>query len=271
MDELGEGWAAFSIMGDRTKQSDCYRVITSWGGGILVLLCDGHGYDGGKAADLAAKEFPKLLDEEAFETGCPQESIQRACIVLDRKIKRKFLWGTTLVLAHVQKGRVIVANVGDSRATLIYKEHFLDVTHDHLVTDPDEHKRLITANAVFPEIINGSRTGKIDHNRILSLDKHLTINLSRALGDRAFGDLLIPEPYIEIFDSFDSARFLMLHTDGVWTTFDETLIVSGQISGWLFPQRTLRDAALRLRKEIENRWPNDNSTAVLVNLKPFHV
>jgi len=81
--------------------------------------------------------------------------------------------GTTAVLAVVTPHSVIVANVGDSRASLIARDCSVTVlTRDHKPTDPEERERIERAGGFV-------KAGRIDGK----------LGVSRAIGDHRFKKL----------------------------------------------------------------------------------
>ena len=78
--------------------------------------------------------------------------------------------GCTAVIAVIVKNRLYVANVGDSRAVLIYEQRnrtltFQQLSVDHSVENEDELKRLEQLGLDPKELIKSGRLGTQENTR----------------------------------------------------------------------------------------------------------
>ncbi|WVZ83925.1 hypothetical protein U9M48_031019 [Paspalum notatum var. saurae] len=113
--------------------------------------------------------------------------------------------GSTAVVALLVRGRLVVANCGDSRAVLCRGPAGappVPLSSDHKPNRPDELARI---QAVGGRVLfnNGPRVRGI-------------LAMSRALGDRLLRPEVIPEPEITITDRTAEDECLILASDGMW-------------------------------------------------------
>ena len=111
--------------------------------------------------------------------------------------------GSTCLLALVLNGRLTVANIGDSIATLARKDGTWDQLNDeHQPNRPDERLRIEAANgSVFNKRINGE------------------LSVSRALGDYEMKQLVISEPEGTWMKLTPNDDLLILASDGIHRSY----------------------------------------------------
>jgi len=111
----------------------------------LFIVADGlGGHAGGEvASDMVVRLLPSLLEAElgpvsALEAAETAKGIERAIerlnrLVCDRGLNQPELsgMGSTLVLAIIRKGRLLIAHVGDSRGYLLRNGRLSRLTRDH--------------------------------------------------------------------------------------------------------------------------------------------
>ena len=86
--------------------------------------------------------------------------------------------GSTALMGLILNGRLTVANIGDSIATLVKKEGaWVQLNVEHTPMRPEERHRIEAAN------------GSVFHNRING-----ELSVSRAFGDFEMKELIISEP-----------------------------------------------------------------------------
>lgn len=125
----------------REENQDCcdaFRV----GDAYFCVVADGMGgYKGGSIASRIAVDCVRRLVEEEYKETMSESSLLallNSCFVLanseilQRSIKDVELsgMGTTMVLAAVRKKRLLVLNIGDSRAYLIKDDGIEQITKD---------------------------------------------------------------------------------------------------------------------------------------------
>lgn len=131
----------------RSTNQDNYLITENKGGNTLALVCDGIG--GAKAGDVASLMVIKYIGE-AFSSTERFHTIASAKLWLEKLLHQAndevFAqtltnsdfegMGTTLVGALFVNNEVVIANVGDSRAYVLYNDKLTQITSDHsLVND----------------------------------------------------------------------------------------------------------------------------------------
>ncbi|CAN6227292.1 unnamed protein product [Urochloa humidicola] len=115
--------------------------------------------------------------------------------------------GSTAVVAVLVRGRVVVANCGDSRAVLCRRRGPaaalpVQLSDDHKPNRPDELARIQAA---------GGRVVFNNGHRVRGI-----LAMSRALGDRMLRPEVIAEPEITVTDRMLEDECLILASDGMW-------------------------------------------------------
>ncbi|NP_001306679.1 probable protein phosphatase 2C 37 [Zea mays] len=113
--------------------------------------------------------------------------------------------GSTAVVALLVRGRLVVANCGDSRAVLCRGPAGtppVPLSSDHKPNRPDERARIEAAGGLVV-FNNGHRVRGI-------------LAMSRALGDRLLRPEVIAEPEITVTERTAEDECMILATDGMW-------------------------------------------------------
>lgn len=175
----------------------------------LFCLFDGHGGD----------EVSKFLQNnfiKEFKEMLPFEDVKRNLVDLflkiDLKIKELELIekGATAGIIYITKEKgqrcLYSANVGDTRSILISKNKFKRLSYDHKADDPEECKRIVkNGGIVFGGRVYGS------------------LMIGRAFGDwqlKSYG--VSCEPHITRININNDDKYVILATDGVWDTVEES-------------------------------------------------
>jgi len=226
----------------RKENQDAYAVRTAFGHTICVV-CDGMGGAAGGqlasriAVDTFSAEMEKRLSPDAKPDRLREVSVvavalaNRAVREAARGSEEYHNMGTTLVSAVSFDGGVVIANVGDSRAYHINKEHIVQVTRDHSLVEHMVERGDIT----------------VEEAR-----RHPNRNLiTRALGP----DI---DPECDCYTcQLESGDFLLLCTDGLVNTVTDQEIKAEVLRG---DTETCMDRLLAISK---SRGASDNVTVVL--------
>jgi len=109
----------------------------------------------------------------------------------------------------VLNGRLTVANIGDSIATLVKKDgSWVQLNSEHTPNRQDERMRIENAN------------GSVFHNRING-----ELSVSRAFGDYEMKDLVISEPESRSMPITYDDDLLILASDGIHRSYTQDYIV----------------------------------------------
>ena len=175
----------------------------------LFCLFDGHGGD----------EVSKFLQNnfiKEFKEMIPFDNVNKNLINLFHKIDLKikdlnyFEIGAAACIIYITKENglrcLYSANVGDTRSILISKNKFKRLSYDHRADDSQEYKRIIKdGGIVFGGRVYGS------------------LMLGRSFGDwhlKSYG--VSCEPYITRINISDNDKYIILATDGIWDTLEES-------------------------------------------------
>ena len=212
----------------------------------LYIVADGMG--GHNAGDYASRYTVNAV--AAAVAGAPEntgdparllESALRAAntglrgIAADRR--EYYGMGTTFVSASVKDGRLLAANVGDSRL--------------YVLRSPDRIRQITVDHSFVEEMI---QAGRIDRETARTLpDKNI---ITRAVGAE---DLLIVDFFRETLTDGD---ILLLCSDGL-----TNMLTDQEIARIVFSFRSLEEAADRLIFEANMAGGKDNISVILIN--PF--
>eukprot|EP00878_Enallax_costatus_P013420 GHUV01014034.1.p1 GENE.GHUV01014034.1~~GHUV01014034.1.p1 ORF type:complete len:277 (+),score=54.61 GHUV01014034.1:429-1259(+) len=247
----------FSLLrGKRSTMEDFHHAkftIDPKSGQIVGLfgVFDGHG--GPHAADYVCSNlFINLLRHSKFNsdiTSALVESFEHTdSQYLKQSSSNSKDDGCTAVTAVVVGDRLLVANVGDSRAVLSRKGKAVPMSVDHKPNTREERTRIEDAGGVV--VWAGTwRVGGV-------------LAVSRAFGDRPLKRYVIPTPDIrdEVITKDDDC--LILASDGLWD------VVSNQDAVALV--RNIKEAdraAHRLVEEAFQRGSNDNISCVVLKFR----
>ena len=222
----------------RPENQDDYRAgelnsDAAWG-----LVCDGMGgvAGGSIASSVAVETYIRTLSDSDH----PDQAVRAAVMAANSAIRQRAAghpelrsMGTTLVSALVKGDRVLISNVGDSRAYLAGAQGLRQISRDHsLVEDMVEKGDLTPGQA----------------------RSHPRRNLiTRALG---------PDPAVEA-DNFaiqwKTGDFLLLCSDGLVNT-----VTDQEIMFEILHNGQPEDCLQRLMAISKQRGAPDNVTAILL-------
>lgn len=227
----------------RTVNEDRVVVKTLANGLTLAIVADGMG--GHQAGDIASQNAVEAIDEhldEALQQGeLELETLMKEAIF--RANERVFAvassqahyhgMGTTVVVTLVDRNRMTIGHIGDSRAYLWNGEQLIQLTEDHsLVNELLKNGQITTEEA----------------------ERHPRRNvLTRALGT---------EPFVEVDVSTHTWRtnnILLLCTDGLSNMIDK-----GQMEQMLMSEKSLEEKVETLVDHALGAGGDDNISVVLL-------
>ena len=179
----------------------------------LFGIFDGHG--GSDVVKFVKDRLPQLIKKYLIDL-CPVETAYKnAFEKVDQELRffdSEYI-GTTATLILIKDNKIYCANVGDSKAYIIYDKTYKQISSDHKCTIEDEKARV------------ESMGGEIKKNRVMG-----QLILTRTLGDlyvKQYG--VINTPDISVNEISPSMKYVILASDGVWDVVDlETLVAMGQ-------------------------------------------
>ncbi|KAM0834689.1 hypothetical protein ACQ4PT_063422 [Festuca glaucescens] len=240
-----------SCPGKRASMEDFYETRVDDVDGETVGLFgvfDGHG--GARAAEYVKKHLfsnlikhPKFMTETNAAIAETFNHTDSEFLKADSSHSRDA--GSTASTAILVGGRLVVANVGDSRAVVSKGGKAIAVSRDHKPDQTDERQRIEEAGG-FVMWAGTWRVGGV-------------LAVSRAFGDKLLKQYVVADPEIkeEVVDG--SLEFLILASDGLWD-----VVTNDEAVAMVKPIEDPEQAAKRLLQEASVRGSADNITVVIV-------
>jgi protein phosphatase 1L len=243
-----------SVRGKRASMEDFHDTKISEVNGEMVGLFgvfDGHG--GSRAAEFVKQNlFNNLLTHPKFSSDT-RAAIEETYKQTDQEYLRAENnqhrdAGSTASTAVLVGERLLVANVGDSRAVICRNGKAVALSDDHKPNRTDERQRIEDAGGV----VMWSGTWRVGG----------VLAVSRAFGDRLLKRYVVAEPEIQEEKINDDVEFLVLASDGLWD------VVSNQDAVTMVQDvQDAEEAAKRLTDEAMKKGSADNITCVVIR---FH-
>ena len=184
--------------------------------------------------------------------------------------------GTTCVLVIQLGQKIICANVGDSRAILVYnnntknepKNSIFNLSHDFKPDLLEEKKRIYKMGGTVEQMvdINGIKAGP---PRVWGIGKNYPgLAMSRSLGDfkgKKYGIISLPE-IIET-NLNENAKYIVICSDGVWEFLSNENVM--EIGNKFYEKNDVNGFTKKLVETAEGLWEQkdvivDDITAVVV-------
>ncbi|XP_062224067.1 probable protein phosphatase 2C 10 [Phragmites australis] len=240
-----------SSPGKRASMEDFYeaRIYEIDGEKVgLFGVYDGHG--GARAAEYVKQHLfsnlikhPKFITDTKSAIAETYNHTDSEFLKADSSQTRDA--GSTASTAIIVGDRLLVANVGDSRAVVCKGGEAIAVSRDHKPDQSDERQRIEEAGG-FVMWAGTWRVGGV-------------LAVSRAFGDKLLKQYVVADPEIkeEVVDS--SLEFLILASDGLWD-----VVTNEEAVAMVKPIHDPEQAAKRLLQEACQRGSSDNITVVIV-------
>jgi len=220
----------------------------------VVAVMDGHG--GYQAAEYCREHLADGLKGLYQSHGDRwTDHLTELFEDLNQRIAQTTESGTTLSLFLHRQGQVVCANVGDS--------HIYGFA-------PDE------AGVLVPRRVSCSHKHSLkrESQRLKEADRKFTIEddyltvpsghqlaMTRALGDRAFGELVSAVPYVSHPGS--QYRVFVVASDGLWDVLDRPQLMQDFVKRLQRPRST---AAKLNRWRLKHFEQHDNTSVVVIKL-----
>ncbi|KAK8645268.1 hypothetical protein V6N13_119111 [Hibiscus sabdariffa] len=240
-----------SSPGKRSSMEDFYETRIDGVNGEIVGLFgvfDGHG--GARAAEYVKHHlFSNLIKHPKFISDT-KSAIADAYNHTDSEFLKSENnqirdAGSTASTAILVGDRLLVANVGDSRAVICRGGNAIAVSRDHKPDQIDERKRIENAGG-FVMWAGTWRVGGV-------------LAVSRAFGDRQLKQYVVADPEIQEEKVDSSLEFLILASDGLWD-----VVSNEEAVAIVKPIQDPAQAAKQLMQEASQRGSADNITCVVV-------
>lgn len=285
---------AFTVanFGKGGKNQDSFVASTNPSGSkSFVGVFDGHGEQGGRMSQYVSRELTKQLFENKELHSDPASALEDAYkethskIVRDKGFQAEYS-GTTAVAAYHHRNKLLVANVGDSRAVLgrcddsTSKEQSsklvaVDLSIDQKPSRSDEKQRIlaqggIVRQGVFPmrSPAGGVTFVRAGPERICDKGGQGGLAVSRSFGDLALHPYVTAQP--EMCERRLSSRdkVVILGSDGVWdhVSSQEAVDIAGDHSDPNAAAREIADVARKRWAARTEGCLSDDITAVVMHL-----
>ncbi|RVW80124.1 putative protein phosphatase 2C 28 [Vitis vinifera] len=207
----------------------------------LYAIFDGH--SGKQVAEyLHSHLFDNILQKRVYEVTDDE--------ILESVVGSR--GGSTAVTAILINGeKLIVGNVGDSRAIIFRESSVEQITVDH---EPQKERSLVESRGGFVSKLSDS---VIYHRSVPRVDGQLA--MARAFGDEKLKEHITSEPDVAIVMMDTDVKFIILAGDGLWN------VMSNQEAADCI--RELRDGQEtyeELIKEALSRGSHEDISCVVV-------
>ena len=200
---------------------------------IYLSVCDGHGVEGHFVSEFIKEVLPYYMSENLkgknilTDTKNVHQIISDIFVMVnnllvDNESINSLFSGSTCVSVIYTPERLIVPNIGDSRAVLgrydfntkTYKA--IDLSRDHKPTEKDEAKRIIDNDGrIQPFTEEGEFVGP---QRVWIKDEEVPgLAMTRSFGDRVAATVgVMSETEIKEFNFEEGDKFMIIASDGIW-------------------------------------------------------
>ncbi|KAH8975541.1 hypothetical protein BDL97_01G163300 [Sphagnum fallax] len=240
-----------SVRGKRASMEDFHDTkISKVDSQVIGLfgVFDGHG--GSRAAEYVKKHLfdnllkhPKFIDDTKLAIAEAYKQTDQD--YLKTEISQSRDAGSTASTAVLVGDRLLVANVGDSRAVICRGGKAVALSTDHKPNRTDERQRIEDAGGV----VMWAGTWRVGG----------VLAVSRAFGDRLLKQYVVADPEIQEDTIKEGVDFLVLASDGLWDVVSNQDAVSMVAT---IPDA--EEAANKLTGEAFRRGSADNITCVIV-------
>jgi len=253
--------------------------------GVYFGIFDGHG--GASVSELGAKQLHKNIlahfRQKQVQPASRDEklkgAIREAFAQTDKEIlglaeRKKFeQQGSTALMALLHGNpklgtalRLVVANVGDSRAILCRAGQAVAISEDHKPDRLDEKKRIERAGGLVLNVRGMWRIAAPANpgaSKKASRREYQGLAMTRSLGDTYFkqsSPLSTPDPEVKILPITDKDLFLVLATDGITNVMSNQDIVDAASKHW----DDAEEAAKTIVRTAFQKGSDENLTAMVI-------
>ena len=173
--------------------------------------------------------------------------------------------GSTVCVGILNSKKLILANIGDSRAILCsYNKSWKSsqLTKDHKPKDKSEYKRIIASGGTVSRMINVEKNEEeIGPYRVWdkTQDKGPGLAMSRSIGDGQAKNLgVLAEPDIFEYTLNEGDKFIVCASDGIWEYLSNDNVMN-IIKDIYENEGKAEDACDLLVKKASEEWKKENN------------
>ncbi|EDR29643.1 leucine-rich repeat containing protein, putative [Entamoeba dispar SAW760] len=199
------------MCGNRDQMEDALIIIENFtaGGVHLVGLFDGHG--GAESSNFVACHFARILKKHLMtenNLGIDAALIETFNELSNEVNKKEFNDGTTACVLLVTPNEYYTAHVGDSRAIVVRKQDYEQLTEDDKAYNEHEIQRVVDVGGYITK-------GRV--NGVLAI--------TRSIGDVRFQPFVSSEPHVNRYvRRKDTDMCIVLGCDGVWDVLSNSKV-----------------------------------------------
>ena len=183
-------------------------------------ICSGHGTQGHLISEYVSENLPNYIKNYSIE------QIKNAYISTNNLVSNnntKFnssTNGTSCITLIITPNKIICANIGDCRGILAKNENgnykALQLSRDHLPSEPDEMERIIENGGRIKEIWGENNFCGVE--KIFLKNSEIPgLNISRSIGDSIAHNIgVISDPEIKIYEFNGNEKFIILGNNWIW-------------------------------------------------------
>ena len=251
---------------------------------LLVMVCDGHGDFGhfisryitqhlpGKLTSLQVNPHRDLDDSLKEVVTAEVENIHWE-VVNSKEFTAEYS-GSTLVATIIRGNSVLCANVGDSRAVLIYTDrghwYSKQLTSDHKPDSEHERER-IESSFGRVEAMKGRNGESMGPARVWLLSGEVPgLAMSRSIGDTVAHSVGVSErPEMSVHCLLPEDKAIVVASDGLWDAVSNEAVT--EVVSQNYMKGTMAACGKELMKLAEQQWRNkgesvDDITVAVVAL-----
>jgi serine/threonine protein phosphatase PrpC len=251
---------------------------------IYMSVCDGHGVEGHFVSEFIKEVLPYYMSENLKDRNILTEKeithqiitetfiIVNNMLVSNENINSLFS-GSTCVSVIFTPERLIVPNIGDSRAVLARfdkntgKYKAIELSRDHKPTEKDEAKRIYDNDGrIQPFTEDGEFVGP---QRVWIKEEEVPgLAMTRSFGDRVAATVgVMSEPEIKEFDFDENDKYMIIASDGIWEFISSQECID--IIQKYYESNDMKGCCDYLYQESSKRWLKeeeviDDTTLILV-------
>lgn len=253
--------------------------------GVYFCVLDGHG--GTQVADhcqarLHKNILAKMRSKQVQPASRDEKlkaAIKEAFVETDKEIcgmaeRKKFEHvGSTCIAALLHGNpklgtalRLVVANLGDSRAVLCRGGQAVAVSEDHKPDRIDEKKRIERVGGLVLKIRGTMRVAAATNPNARGKSaqrEYQGLAMTRSFGDLHFKQpvqVVIAEPDVQVLPLSDKDLFLVLACDGIFDVMSNQEVVDTALRHWDNPEEAAKDVVRTAYK----KGSEDNLTALII-------
>lgn len=271
-------FVAKATVGCRKRMEDDFAM-----GPLSFLGCNAHafsvfdGHGGALAANYCANNLLAVLDDVQVhtktelmmdKTEAGKGLIEKTVMTLDALFSEKYPdaannMGSTALIVVVDDKYIWHGHCGDSRAVLCRNGIAVDISSDHDLCNKAERDRIQNAGGfIWCDHEDETENQKKVCRRIGSC---FGLNMSRAIGDKDYDGLVIPDPDTSVTVRSPHDEFIILASDGLWSVMESADAVK-LVRNHLRKNKPVHLVADALVREAECRCSSDNITVVVIVL-----